>query len=96
MNHEEIDEPTLHEEDDIARLIERPDGYYWQNKITDKLYGPFPSLSDAMEDTQYQEGGDYEEGESLLEAEAEIGITDWVDPFTGELAEDSAPHLSDE
>ena len=96
MNHKKIIEPTLHEGDEQARLIERPDGYYWQNKFTEKLYGPFATLIEAMEDTQYQEDSDYEEGESLLEAEAEIGIADWVDPDTGQLAEDSAPHLSDE
>ena len=38
----------------------------------------------------------YEEGESLQEAEAEIGIADRIDPETGELAEDLQPHLSDE
>jgi hypothetical protein len=95
MNHNEITEPTLHEEEDQAHLIERPDGYYWQNKLTEKLYGPFATLIEAMEDTQYQEDSDYEEGASLHEAEAEIGIADWIDPDTGELAEGSAPHFSD-
>jgi hypothetical protein len=96
MNHHKITEIKLHEEDDLARLIERPDGYYWQNKLTEKLYGPFTTLIEAMEDTQYQEDSDYEEGSSLLEAENELGIADWIDPDTGQLAEDSAPHLSDE
>jgi hypothetical protein len=88
-------EPKLHEEDDQARLIERPDGFYWQNKFSEKLNGPFPTLSDAMEDTQYREDSNYEEGESLIEAEAEIGIADWIDPDTGELAEGSTPHFND-
>ena len=96
MNNTKIIEQTVHEEDDQACLIERPDGYYWQNKTTGKLYGPFAKLVEAMEDTQYQEDSDYEEGESLHEAEAEIGIADWVDPDTGELAECSAPHFSDQ
>ncbi len=96
MNHNKNAESTLHEEDEQARLIERPDGYYWQNKLSEKLYGPFATLVEAMEDTQYREDSDYEEGESLHEAEEEIGIADWVDPDTGELAEGSAPHLSDE
>ena len=90
-----IIEPTLYEEDEQARLIERPDGFYWQNKFSEKLYGPFSTLIEAMEDTQYQEESNYEEGESLLEAEAEIGIADWVDPDTGELAEGSSPHFND-
>jgi len=82
--------------DDQARIIERPDGFYWQDSLSEKMYGPFPTLLMAMEDMQYQEDSDYEEGESLQEAEAEIGIADWVDPDTGELAEGSSPHLRDE
>ena len=39
---------------------------------------------------------DYEPGETLQEAEDELGISDWIDPDTGEPAEDSAPHLKDE
>lgn len=83
-------------DDDQTRVIERPDGFYWQDSLTEKMYGPFPTLLMAMEDMQYQEDSDYEEGESLQEAEAEIGIADWIDPDTGELAEGSSPHLRDE
>ncbi len=83
--------------DDVqAQLIERPDGFYWQGKPTGKLYGPFPTSLEAIEDMQYQEDSNYEEGESLREAEAEIGISDWIDPETGGPAEGLTPHLSDE
>ena len=35
--------------------------------------------------------------ETLQEAEDELGVADWIDPDTGELAEgQSTPHLSDE
>ena len=88
--------PQTPEEDWQTHLTERPDGFYWQNKPAGKLYGPFPTKTEAMEDMQYQDDSDYEEGESLHEAEAEMGISDWVDPDTGELAESMAPHLSDE
>ncbi len=81
---------------DGSCLAERPDGFYWQDKLTGKFYGPFPSSTEALLDMQYQADSDYEEGESLHEAEEEIGITDWVDPDTGELAEGSTPHLCDE
>ena len=77
-------------------LTEHPDGFYWQDKLTKKIYGPFPSSTEALLDMQYQEDSDYEEGESLQEAEEEIGIADWVDPDTGELAEGSAPHRCNE
>ena len=79
--------------DDLkSRLVERPDGFYWQEELSAKLYGPFPTLMDALQDMQYREDSDYEEGETLQEAEAEIGISDWVDPETGLPAEGWTPH----
>lgn len=83
-------------DDGKSRLVERPDGFYWQDEASAKLYGPFPTMMDAMQDMQYREDSDYEEGESLQEAEAEIGIADWVDPETGELAEGLTPHRGDD
>jgi len=79
-----------------TRVIERPDGFYWQDKFTDELYGPFPTLLEAVQDMQDKDDTSYEEGESLQEAEAEIGIADWIDPETGRVAEDSQLHISDE
>ena len=95
MKSNKIIESTLIEEDEQTLLVERPDGYYWQNKLTEKLYGPFSTLIEAMEDMQYQEDSDYGEGASLHEVESEIGIAGWVDPDTDELAEDSVHHFSE-
>lgn len=81
---------------DLTRVIERPDGFYWQDKLSSELYGPFPTLLEAVQDMQGQDNTSYEEGESLEEAEAEIGIADWTDPETGEPAEGLQPRLSDE
>lgn len=81
---------------DQTRVIERPDGFYWQDKLTSEEYGPFPTLLEAVQDMQYHDDNGFEEGESLQEAEAEIGISDRIDPETGEPAEDFQPHLSDE
>ena len=81
---------------DSARVIERPDGFYWQDEVTDKFFGPFPTLLEAVQDMQGQSDSDFEEGESLEDAEAEIGITNWIDPETGEPAVGLSPHLSDE
>lgn len=88
--------PPTPEESEQARLVERPDGFYWQDILSEKLFGPFATQAEAVEDMQYQDDSDYEEGASLREAEDEIGISDWIDPDTGGLAEGSAPHLSDE
>ncbi len=81
---------------DHTRLIERPDGFYWQDKLSDDLYGPFPTLLEAVQHMLNHDDTGYEEGESLEEAEAEIGIADWTDPETGEPAEGLRPHCSDD
>ena len=81
---------------DKNRVIERPDGFYWQDKTSDKLYGPFPTLLEAVLDMQVENDAGLEAGETLGEAEAEIGISDFIDPQTGEPAEGMQPHLSDE
>ena len=38
---------------------------------------------------------DYEPGESVAEAESELGMADWIDPDTGEPAEESVPRIED-
>jgi len=81
---------------DQTRVIERPDGFYWQDKLTDDLHGPFASLLEAVQDMQQQGDTGYEEGESLEEAESEIGMADWIDPETGQPAEELPPHRSDQ
>lgn len=81
-------------EADQARIIERPDGFYWQDKTTDQVYGPFPTLLDAIQDMEYNDESDFEPGETLEEAESELGIADWIDPETGLPGEESH-HLGD-
>lgn len=68
---------------DPARVIERPDGFYWLELDSDAEYGPFETLLDALQDMEYNDDSDYEPGETLAEAEDEIGINDWIDPDTG-------------
>lgn len=80
-----------------GRIIERPDGFYWQDELDGKMYGPFSTLLAAMQDMQNEDDeGEFEEGESLEEAEAEIGITGWIDPDTGEPAAETAPRYTDD
>lgn len=76
-------------------FFERPDGFYWQDPETEREYGPFPTLEEAALDREYDDEGDFEPGETLSEAEDELGLSDWVDPETGELAEGFLPHLED-
>lgn len=81
---------------DKTRVIERPDGFYWQDKLSNEVYGPFATLFEAVQDMQERGDTGYEEGESLEQAEAEIGISDHIDPETGQLEEGFQPHLSDQ
>ncbi len=84
-------------DEERARVLERPDGFYWQDSADGKLYGPFPTLLAAMQDLQTEDHeGEFEEGETLEEAESEIGIIGWIDPDTGLPAEETTPHRLDE
>jgi hypothetical protein len=78
------------------RVIERPDGFYWESKKKGETYGPFPTLAEAEADML--SGGasaDALEAEGLQEAESELGINEWIDPDTGGPAEDNIPRLED-
>lgn len=83
-------------ENDQTQVLERPGGFYWQDMLTEKLYGPFPTRLEAVRDMEGQNDNGYEEGESLQDAEAEIGIADWIDPETGDPAEGLSPRHSDD
>ena len=82
--------PEMPEFDD-ARLERRPGGYYWISKPAGREYGPFDSLAAALDDLNASAEGALEPGESLAEAEDEIGIADWIDPDTGVPAEEGVP-----
>ena len=71
-----------------TRIIERPDGFYWQSKVDGREYGPFATLIEAAQDMHASDDAQLESGETLEEAEAEIGISDWIDPDTGEPGEE--------
>jgi hypothetical protein len=80
-----------------GRVIERPDGFYWESKQAGELHGPFETVAEAEADMLA--GGPPEPGlesdETLQEAESEIGISEWIDPDTGVPAEDNIPRLED-
>ncbi len=75
---------------DTTRVVERPDGFYWHDeKEGDRVFGPFPTLLEAIQDMEYNADSDYEPGETLEQAEDELGISDWIDPETGQPGEAS-------
>jgi hypothetical protein len=73
-------------------VVERPDGFYWQF-LDGREYGPFASARAAREAAQLSSTDelDFEPGSDTGEALAEIGVADWIDPDTGEPAEEYVP-----
>ncbi|MCA3130442.1 MAG: hypothetical protein ACK5YW_03895 [Betaproteobacteria bacterium] len=78
-----------------ARVVERPDGFYWHSPDGGREYGPFATLREAMQDMELASEETLEEGESLAEAEEEIGLSGWIDPETGEPAEDTVTRIEE-
>ena len=85
------------EEAPQGRILERPDGFYWESKETRTPRGPFQTRAEAEADMLAGGAaeGEFEPGESLQEAESELGISEWIDPDTGGPAEDSVPRIED-
>ena len=91
-----IDDDAITEVD-VGQVVLRPDGYYWQPAQGPEV-GPFATMEEALAELEaLGSGEEAEPGESLQEAEDELGIADWIDPDTGEPAEGlSTPRLNDE
>lgn len=75
---------------DTSAIALRPDGYYWSASGSRGDVGPFASWSEALADMAADDDAP-EVGETLQEAESDIGIADWIDPETGEPAEGLCP-----
>jgi hypothetical protein len=81
-----------------GRILERPDGFYWESRETKELRGPFESRAEAEEDMLAGGGAaedEFEPKDTLQEAESELGISEWIDPDTGGPAEDNVPRIED-
>lgn len=92
-----IDEaPRPQPADESTGLICRPDGWYWQSPDGHQEFGPFDDRLAALADRDRFSEEAPSEGETVREAEQEIGIADWIDAETGAPAEgQSRPHLDD-
>ena len=71
--------PETSPESAEGRVIERPDGFYWAAKEGAREYGPFATLREAMQDMHTFEEDEIEEGETLREAEEEMGLPHALD-----------------
>jgi hypothetical protein len=77
-------------------LLERPDGWYGTAPDGHQEFGPFetPLLARADRDRYSEEAPS--EGETVQEAEREIGIGEWIDAETGAPAEGQSPPFLEE
>ncbi len=82
-------------DDETSRVVARPDGYYWIADDGRQEFGPFVTAAQALAALREGIETTLEPGESVAEVEAEIGIADWVDPDTGQPAEDGATRLEE-
>jgi hypothetical protein len=87
-------EPEAADDEPAGEIIARPDGYYWLTLDGRQEFGPFETREQAAADMASAEDEAPEPGETLQEAESEIGIADWIDPDIGEPAQGfSTPRL---
>jgi hypothetical protein len=80
---------------DDGSVVRHPDGYYWLAPDGHQEFGPFATLQEALDDMNAAGDDSIEPGETLQEAEQELGLADWVDADTGELAEQTGTRLED-
>lgn len=80
---------------DSGSLVRHPDGYYWLSADGHQQFGPFATQEEALLDMHAAGEDTLEPGETLLEAEQELGLSDWVDPDFGGLAEGTGTRLED-
>ena len=80
-------------DDRLSPIVERPDGFHWIAADGKREFGPFATYEEARADRDAEAA---EGGQALQEAESDLGISDWIDPDTGEPAEGlSRPHIDD-
>src|SRR5260221_3239497 len=76
----------------IGRVLERPDGFYWQEKEGGEEYGPFPTRAEAEADME-SDGVAATGSDAVHDAGSELRISQRVDPDSGEAPADPVPGL---
>ena len=79
-----------------GEVVLRPDGYHWIALDGRQEFGPFETREAATADRDASDENGPSPGETLQEAEDEIGMADWIDPETGQPSEGlSHPRLDE-
>ena len=88
--------PNTDPDDGRNRIVERPDGFWWLPLDGGREHGPFVTLMEAMLDLQaVDDEGPSEDPEDVREAARQLGVPEWVDPETGQLADDEHTRTED-
>jgi hypothetical protein len=82
-------------DEETSRVVARPDGYYWIADDGRQEFGPFVTAVQALAALREGIEATSEPGETVAEAVAEIGVAEWVDPDTGEPAEDVVTRIEE-
>jgi len=80
---------------DSHALVHHPDGYYWLGADGRVQFGPYATAEEALADLHHAAEEDIEPDETLPEAEQALGLSDWLDPDTGGLAEATHTRIED-
>lgn len=83
------------DDDRAQRIVQRPDGFHWIAPDGHQEFGPFTTFEEALADMGDAADDGVEPGETLEEAERELGIAEWLDPDTGAPAEGTFTRLED-
>lgn len=81
--------------EETSRVMARPDGFYWVADDGRQEFGPFVTAVQALAALREGIETTSEPGETVAEAVSEIGVAEWVDPDTGELAEDVVTRIEE-
>lgn len=76
-------------------IVRHPDGYYWLGGNGRFQVGPFATAEEALADLPGDDEASVAPDETLPEAEAALGLADWLDPETGLLAEDTHTRIEE-
>jgi hypothetical protein len=87
--------PAVPTDFEDGQIVERPDGFYWVPAGGGRERGPFPSIEEAIAEMQEPDEELESDDESVREAEEALGIPEWVDPDTGQLADDEHTRIED-
>lgn len=78
----------------LSQVVEHPDGWYWIAPDGHQQFGPFDSVEAVLADMDPGDAAP-DAGQTLQDTERVLGLGEWIDPETGDLAEDVRVRIED-